>query len=183
MSNTLKVSRVVSMYRRVVLAEVMSLNSWSYPYRKLTYPTGSLTTLTGSLIVNGVELSRLDMSQHNLFLQKVDSANDTKWKRGEGSEMSLSRDDSAHIDTTRSFKKSTRLMIPRDRMREGSEMSSSRHDSTRVDTTRSFKTSTRLMIPRDRMEGRALKCRRVVTTWHESTRLFLQEVDSTNDMF
>ena len=25
----------------------------SYPYRKLTYPTGSLTTITGSLIVNG----------------------------------------------------------------------------------------------------------------------------------
>ena len=54
---------------------------------------------------------------------------------------------------------------------EGSEMSSSRDDSTRVDTTRSFKKSTRLMIPRDRIEGRALKCRRVVTTRHESTRL------------
>ena len=146
MSNTLKVSRVVSMYRRVVLAEVMSWNSWSYPYRKLTYPTGSLTTLTGSLIVNGVEFDstrvdttrsfkkstrqiiprermgggvwnvveswRLDTSRHDSFFQEVDSTNDTTWQnRGEGSEMSSSRHDSTRVDTTRSFKKSTPLVI------------------------------------------------------------------------
>ena len=84
MSNKLKGSWVISMYRQVVLAEVMSWNSWNNPYWKLTYPTGSLTTLTGSLIV-----------------------------------MVLSRHDLTRVDKTPSFKKSTRLMIPRERMGAG----------------------------------------------------------------
>ena len=63
-------------YRQVVLAKVLSWNSWSHPYRKLTNPTGSLTTITG----NG----------------------HTCMKEGEV-QMSSSRHDSTRVDMTRYF--------------------------------------------------------------------------------
>ena len=79
MSNTLKVCKVVSMYKQVVLAKVMSWNSWSHPYRKLTNPTQSLTSVTGNCHTawmggeNVVESSKLDTSWHDSLLLEVDS--------------------------------------------------------------------------------------------------------------
>lgn len=79
MSNTLKVCQVVFMYREVVLAKVMSWNSWGHPYRKLTNPTQSLTTVTGGGHTawmgggNVVESSQLGTSWHDSLLLDVDS--------------------------------------------------------------------------------------------------------------
>ena len=79
MSNTLKVCRVVCMYRQVVLVKVMSWNSWSHPYRKLANPSWSLTTVTRNGHTtwmgggNVVESSRLDTSWHDSLLPEVDS--------------------------------------------------------------------------------------------------------------
>lgn len=96
MSNTLKVSWVISEYRWVVLAEVMLWNSWTILSGSWHSLQESLTTLTGSLIVNEllphermgdrnvVDWSPHDTSWHNLLLQKVDLTNDTAWKNGRG---------------------------------------------------------------------------------------------------